>query len=64
MYDIIQRVNNNKTGIYNRNPELIAIIGIEISSIIGDSHIHISEFIVAKVKGKIVGHFMKSQLKF
>ncbi len=59
MDDLIKRVNNNTTGIYNRDPEPIAILPLNISQIIGDMVIYISEFIIAKVKGKIptlIGH--------
>ena len=38
-----------------RVPEPIAILRPEISDIIGDTHIHISEFIIAKIQGKIKG---------
>lgn len=51
--NLIRRVNANKTGIFRRDSELIAILPKEIASVIGDDKIHISEFIVAKIKGRI-----------
>jgi hypothetical protein len=51
--DLINRVNENKTGIFSRIPELIAILEPNLAKVIGDDHIHISEFIIAKVKGMI-----------
>ncbi len=53
--DLIERVNANSTGIFKRDSELIVIVNKEISEIIGDSHIYLSEFIIAKVKGKVLG---------
>ncbi len=55
MEDLLQRVNKNTDGIYNKNSELITTVDEDISVIIGDHSIHISEFIIAKVKGKSVG---------
>lgn len=57
--DIVARVNTNRTGIFSRVPEPITVLRPEISSIIGDAQIHISEFIIAKIKGLIpafIGH--------
>lgn len=57
--DLIKRVNKNKTGIFKRDSELIAVLPDKIAVVIGDSKIYISEFIIAKVKGKIselIGH--------
>ncbi len=57
--NILERVNKNKTGIFRRDSELIVTLPEEISCIIGDDKIHLSEFIVAKVRGFIkdkVGH--------
>jgi hypothetical protein len=51
--DIIIRVNSNPMGVFSRIPEPIVILGLEISEIIGDDCIHISEFIIAKIKGRI-----------
>ena len=51
--DIVIRVNSNSTGIFSRIPELIAVLGSDISRIIGDDRVHISEFIVAKINGRI-----------
>lgn len=50
---LVERVNTNKTGIFNRDPELIATLSDNISLVIGDEKIYISEFIIAKIKGFI-----------
>ena len=55
MEDIIKRVNENKIGIFNRKSELIIFVDEKISEIVGDNRIYISEFIIAKVKGRIKG---------
>lgn len=55
MEDLINRANGNKTGIFKRDSELIVVLPENISKIIGDSKIYISEFVIAKVKGKIKG---------
>lgn len=51
--DILEKVDSNLTGVYSKKPQLIAIIDAEITGIIGDRLIHISEFVIAKVKGLI-----------
>jgi hypothetical protein len=51
--DIISRVNSNITGKFSRTPEPIVILSPKILKAIGDDMVHISEFIVAKVKGLI-----------
>ncbi len=51
--NLIKRVNGNKTGIFTRDPELIVILPETIATIIGSSDVYISEFIIAKIKGKI-----------
>jgi hypothetical protein len=48
---LLEKVNTNDTGTYSKEPQLIAVLEERIGSIIGDSFIHISEFVVAKVKG-------------
>lgn len=53
IHKLIDNVNQNNTGIYNRSPELIARLPIKISRIIGSKDVYISEFIIAKIKGKI-----------
>jgi hypothetical protein len=56
---MVTRVNQRTTGIFSRVPEPIALLRPEISCLIGDAQIHISEFIIAKVKGLIpafIGH--------
>ena len=51
--DLLDRVNSNATGIFSRIPEVIVILDSELARRIGDERIHISEFIIAKVKGLI-----------
>jgi hypothetical protein len=51
--DLLDRVNSNTTGIFSRAPEAIVILGSELAEKIGDDRVHISEFIIAKVKGLI-----------
>ena len=53
MENLIERVNKNTTGIFKRDSELIVTLPKIISVVIGDNKIYISEFIIAKVKGKI-----------
>ncbi|MEK7095653.1 MAG: hypothetical protein AAB917_03265 [Patescibacteria group bacterium] len=51
--DILDRVERNKTHIFSKEPEMIVVLNQNISSIITDNNVHISEFIVAKIKGRI-----------
>lgn len=51
--NLLDRVNSNATSIFSRIPEAIVILDSELSRKIGDNRIHISEFIIAKVKGLI-----------
>ena len=53
--DLLDRVNSNTSGIFSRIPETTIIIRPEIAGCIGDNRVHISEFIIAKVKGRISG---------
>ena len=50
--DIILRVNNKK-GLFSKIPEPISMANSRISNIIGDDAIYISEFVIAKIKGRI-----------
>ena len=50
---ILIDIKKNNNGIYSRIPKPIIILNKNISHIIGDSIIHISEFVLAKVKGMI-----------
>lgn len=50
---LVSRVNRNMTGIFKRESELIVILPHNISRVIGSCKIYLSEFIIAKVKGKI-----------
>lgn len=57
--NLIIRVNENTTGFFRRESELIALLPHDIAIIIGDSSVYLSEFIIAKIKGKIkekIGH--------
>lgn len=53
--DIIDRVNTNSNGIYDRVPKPIVTLPPEISKIVGGDTIHLSDFVVAKIKGLISG---------
>jgi hypothetical protein len=53
--DLIKRVNINASGVFRRDSELIAILPSPIANIIKSKNIYLSEFVVAKVKGKILG---------
>ena len=50
--NIISRVNN-KNSLFSRKPEPISILKSAISDIVGDNVVYISEFVIAKIKGKI-----------
>jgi hypothetical protein len=65
--DLVNRVNTNETGVFSRIPELIVILEPNLAQVIGDDHIHISEFIIAKMKGMIPaldGHLEITDLIF
>ena len=49
----INSVNNNQSGIYRRESELIVVLPLKLANIIGTDSIYMSEFIIAKIKGKI-----------
>lgn len=51
--DLIKRVNTNTTGIFKRDSELIVRLPSLISNILGSNEIYLSEFVIAKVKGRI-----------
>jgi hypothetical protein len=53
--NLLDRVNDNKTGIFSRIPEVIVILDSRLAKLIGDDYVHISEFVIAKVKGLIHG---------
>lgn len=55
IHKLIKKVDENTTGIFERTPELIVLLPEMIAKIIGSSKIYLSEFIVAKVKGRIKG---------
>lgn len=51
--EILHRVEINDTGIFSKEPELIVLLNDSVSTIIKDNYVCISEFILAKVQGKI-----------
>ncbi len=51
--DIIKRVNVRKDTNFSRNPEPISVLNDRVSNIIGDNIVYLSEFVIAKIKGKI-----------
>lgn len=51
--ELLIKVEENKTGTYSKVPVLVAVLDEEIGSIIGDEFVHISEFVIAKIKGLI-----------
>lgn len=53
--ELLVKVNENQTGKFNRDPQLIAILPQKIACIIGDDKIYISEFVIAKIKGMVMG---------
>ena len=52
--NILNRVDSNKIGIFSKTPEPIVILNNRISKIVGDNTVYITEFIIAKIKGKII----------
>ncbi len=53
MEKLLSRISSNTTGSFSKKAECIAVVDDSIARIIGDSKIYISEFIIAKIKGKI-----------
>jgi hypothetical protein len=51
--NLLLKVEGNNTGIYSKKPALIAILNEEIANIVGDRFVHISKFVIAKIKGLI-----------
>ena len=51
--NLLKKVEKNNTGVYSKTPMLIATLNKEISDIVGDQLVHISEFVIAKIKGLI-----------
>jgi hypothetical protein len=51
--DLLKKVEKNETGIYSKMPVLVAVLNEEISGIVCDQLVHISEFVIAKIKGLI-----------
>ena len=51
--DLLKKVEKNKTGVFSKTPVLVAVLNKEISDIVGDELVHISEFVIAKIKGLI-----------
>lgn len=55
IFDLVDRVNRNTTGLFKRESELVVVLPLLISNIIKSDKIYLSEFIIAKVKGRIYG---------
>lgn len=51
--NMLVSVEINQTGVFSRIPQAIAVLNDELSDILGDRIVYISEFIIAKIKGKI-----------
>lgn len=53
--ELIQNVDRNTTGRFDRNPKVVVELPKHISEIIGlkDGRVYLSEFVIAKIKGKI-----------
>lgn len=56
IYDLVDRVNKNTTGIFKRDSELVVTLPAVIANVIKNNRIYLSEFIVAKIKGLIKGN--------
>lgn len=50
---LLERVCANKSTLYSKAPVLIAVLSKKIGGIIGDRLVHVSEFVIAKIKGLI-----------
>ncbi len=55
IFDLLNRVNRNTSGIFKRESELIITLPPVIANVIKSNRIYLSEFIIAKVKGLIIG---------
>lgn len=55
IHSLVKRVNENTTGIFKRDSELIVVLPYKIAKFIRSNYVNLSEFIIAKVKGKIEG---------
>ena len=51
--NILERVDRNTSGIFSKVPEPIFALPPDVSDLVEDTVVHISEFIIAKVQGKI-----------
>jgi len=51
--ELLIKVEENKTGTYSKTPVIVAVLNKEIGDIVGDRFVHISEFVIAKIKGLI-----------
>lgn len=50
---LLSVVNKNTNGIFSSIPEPIIILNKNLSEIIGDNIVYLSEFVIAKIKGKV-----------
>src|SRR5882724_4357709 len=51
--NILDDLVRNTSGIFSRTPLPIFVLPLKISNIVGDDIIHISEFVIAKVQGRM-----------
>ncbi len=51
--NLVDRVNKNRTGIFKRESELIVTLPPLIANVIKSNRVYLSEFVIAKVKGRI-----------
>ncbi|GEM_PF-2573846 len=58
----LDTLNENKTGKFNKESLPIVKLNPEVSKVIGDNTIHISEFVIAKVKGLVKGFLGHSEI--
>lgn len=52
---LITSVERSKTGMFEKKPICIGTLSVHLASIVKDDRIHLSEFVVAKIKGRIKG---------
>lgn len=51
--DILDRVDGNTTGTFDKTPHVVTTLPEKIADVVGDKQVHLSDFVVAKVKGLI-----------
>jgi hypothetical protein len=50
---LLGKVKTNESGVFSKTPILVVVLDEKIACVLGDHLIYISEFIIAKVKGRI-----------